>query len=164
MDAELQQLKDIHLPPAINTWPLAPGWITLFALLLIALVYLIYVVYRRHKKKYTVKYALARLAQIKLLMADNPEGVNIAAEISTLIRRTALYYYRREEIAGLSGNDWLSFLNRSGHTTQFTEETGRLLIYAPYQKSITADLMPLLTLTASWLNTISKSNGLHGEK
>lgn len=172
MNTELQQLKDIHLPPAINMWPIAPGWIILFALLLSAIIFFfqrklsawLAFYFLRNKKKKAVKFALKKLGQLKSLMAKNPDDIHIAAEISTLIRRTALSYFHREEIAGLSGNEWLNFLNRSGNTDQFTQETGRLLIDAPYRKNITTDLAPLFVLTENWLITISKKKSILQEK
>ena len=156
MNTTLEQLKDIHLPGAIPQWPTAPGWITLYILLLVLICYLLRVWYKRQYKKITVKFALSKLKKLKDLMVENPDQLNIAAEISTLIRRTALHYFHREEIAGLSGNDWLDFLNRSGNTTQFTGEVGRLLIDGPYRQNNTSDLTPLYTLTHAWLVTISK--------
>ena len=156
MNTALEQLKDIHLPDAISLWPIAPGWITLYVILLGLVCYLLFVWYKRQYKKITIKFALLKLKKLKDLMIENPDNTNISAEISTLIRRTALHYFRREEIAGLSGKDWLDFLNRSGNTTQFTGETGCLLIDGPYRQKNTADLTPLYTLTHAWLITISK--------
>lgn len=158
MDAELQQLKDIHLPHAIHMWPIAPGWIGLFVSLIVTVCYLLYVWRKRNQKKHTVKFALAKLDKLQHLMLENPEQINVSAEISTLLRRTALYYFRRENIAGLSGKHWLDFLNRSGETTDFTQEAGRLLTEAPYQKGNLNDLAPLFALARTWLMTISKKN------
>lgn len=160
----LQQLKDIHLPSNIYMGPIAPGWMIVFILLLGLLSCLIYIWYRKNQRKKTVKFALLKLKMLKNLIAENPKNINIAAEISTLIRRTALLYFPRADIAGLSGNDWLNFLNCSGNTTQFTEETGRMLIDAPYRKNSSLDLMPLISLTQAWLVTISKKNRLAMEK
>lgn len=164
MNPALQQLKDIHLPQPINMWPMAPGWILLFATLLGLFCYFIYFLYQRNRKKHAIKFALSKLKKLKDLITYNPDNINIAAEISTLLRRTALYYFRREDIAGLSGHEWLLFLNRSGKTTQFTEEKGRLLLDAPYRKNNTTDLNPLFDLTHTWLVTISKKKGQSAEK
>lgn len=164
MNPELQKLKDIHLPHPINMWPMAPGWIILFALVIGLFCYFIYFLYQRNRKRHTIKFALARLKKLKDLMTENPDNINIAAEISTLLRRTALYYFRREDIAGLSGNDWLLFLNRSGKTSQFTEEAGRLLLDAPYRKNNITDLSPLFALTHTWLMAISKKKRQSAEK
>lgn len=164
MNTELQQLKDIHLPHPVSLWPAAPGWIMVFFMLIGCIGYLFSAWYQRHQKKKAIKFALSKLKKLKDLMSENSENINIAAELSTLIRRAALYYFRREEIAGLSGNDWLNFLNRSGNTTQFTQETGRLLIDAPYRKNNTNDLTPLFALIHAWLVRISKMNRLTVEK
>ena len=159
MDAELQQLRDIHLPHAISMWPTAPGWIIVYVILSGLTVYLLYILYQRKQRQITVKFALLKLESLRKLISDNPENINIAAEVSILIRRTALHYFHRDEIAGLSGNDWLNFLNDSGRTTQFTEESGRLLIDVPYQKNNAIDLMPLILVSQKWLVTISKTKG-----
>lgn len=158
MNPALQQLKDIHLPPAIHRWPVAPGWIILYVLAIALIIYLVIYWYHRKKRRYTVNFAMQRLSQLKGLMSDNPQNINVAAEISTLIRRTALYYYHRDVIAGLSGQNWLRFLNESGHTTEFTAETGQLLVDAPYRKQHNADLTPLFNLTENWLAEIARVN------
>jgi hypothetical protein len=163
MNPELQKLKDIHLPPAISMWPTAPGWLILFVLFSGLILYLMYVAYRSTQRKRTVKYALSKLKKLKDTSSSNPQAIHIAMEISILLRRTALYYFRREDIAGLTGDNWLNFLNRSGNTTQFTDGAGRLLIDAPYRKDNTADLMPLFTLTQAWLTTILKNKSLRAE-
>lgn len=163
MNPALQQLKDIHLPQAVHMWPMAPGWLVLYVLLIATVLYAIYFWYQSKRKKYTVKFALAKLDKLEQLLAKNPEKINIAAEISTLLRRTALYYFRREEIASLTGKQWLDFLNRSGETTHFTQETKRLLTDAPYQKEVSNDLTPLFTLARAWLMTISKKKVMSAE-
>lgn len=160
MNPTLQQLKDIHLPHAICMWPIAPGWIILYFAALGLLIYLLYYYYRKRKQRYIVNYALRQLNQLKELKQNNnnPQNINIAAELSTLIRRTALYYFNRNVIAGLSGQNWLQFLNESGRTTQFTADAGQLLIEAPYRKNQDADLTTLFTLTENWLLAIACVN------
>lgn len=157
MNPALQQLNDIHLPKAIHMWPTAPGWIVLYMIAGGLISYAIYYGYQSRKRRYTIKYAARKLNQLQALSQHNPDNINIAAEISTLIRRTALYYFQREAIAGLSGQDWLKFLNDSGNTTQFTAAVGQLLIDAPYRQYNNADLTPLFALTQQWLIAIVKS-------
>lgn len=158
MNTELQKLKDIHLPPVINRWPIAPGWLLLFILGLGSISYLIYFLYRKKKRFMVIKSAIRQLKQLQKLSLHNPDNVNVAAEISILIRRTALCYFERSIIAGLSGQTWLKFLNESGQTEKFTSEAGQLLIIAPYCKNSTADLTALFILTEEWLMQISKMN------
>ena len=158
VNPDLQQMKDIHIPPAILMWPTAPGWIILYIILSTLLCYCIYCWYRRRKQLQTIHYAVQQLNLLRNLMNNNPENVNIVAEISTLIRRTALYYYKRDAIAGLCGQEWLKFLNDSGQTSQFTESIGQLLIDAPYRKNAHAEIQPLLDLTQDWLTVIARKN------
>jgi hypothetical protein len=152
----LQQLKDIHLPHAIYMWPTAPGWVLLYILSIAILGYGINLWYQKRKRRFTIKFALQQLNQLQTLTSYNPDKINIAAEISTLIRRTALYYFQRDAIAGLCGQDWLKFLNASGNTTEFTNAAGQLLIDAPYRKTNETDIAPLFALTQNWLTAIRK--------
>jgi hypothetical protein len=156
MNPELQQLKDIHLPHAISMLPTSPGWLILLVLALGLICYLTYLAYQVRRRKKTVKYALTKLQILKDTSLDNSQNINIATEISILLRRTALYYFRRDDVAGLTGDNWLRFLNHSGNTNQFTDGAGRLLVDAPYRKDNVTDLTPLFALTQSWLSTIAK--------
>lgn len=160
MNPALQQLKDIHLPGAVSTLPTAPGWIILYLLAIGSVTYSIYKLLQSRQRKKTIKFALGKLRKLQALESAHSNEINIAAEISTLIRRTALYYYPREKVAGLSGSEWLAFLNQSGNTTHFTEVTGQLLIDAAYRKNSTFDVTPLFGLTEAWLLAISKRNKL----
>jgi hypothetical protein len=152
----LQQLKDIHLPHAIAMWRVAPGWTTLYIVTALLFVYGCYIGYQKRNERYAIRCAILKLNKLQSLTKDNPENINIAAEISILVRRTALYYFKRDKVAGLTGEDWLQFLNESGSTSQFSEACGKLLIDAPYQKNNHADLTPLFALTKNWLNAIAK--------
>lgn len=164
MNAELQQLKDIHLPPALTSWLIAPGWLMLLIIFLSLIVYLCYRWVKQQRKRYVVKFALSKLNDLRTLMAANPDNINIAAELSILIRRTALYYFDRKNIAGLIGIEWLNFLNQTGHTSEFTTSIGHMLLDAPYRKPQVVDLAPLFVLTQTWLHALSKKNPLVLEK
>lgn len=153
MHADLLELKDIHLPSPIAMWQIAPGWILLLVLFLTTISYFIYFFYKCYKKKKIIRFALKKLNHLK---TTNALDRNIAAELSTFIRRTALCYFNREDIAGLAGTDWLEFLNRSGNTTRFTEKIGQLLIDEPFRKKSIADLTHLFDLTEHWLIALSK--------
>jgi hypothetical protein len=158
MNPSLQQLRDIHLPRAIHMWPTAPGWVVLYIAAFALMMYGIYFWYQSNKRRHTIKYTLRQLKQLQTLSQHNPDNINIAAEISTLIRRTALYYFKRDAIAGLTGQEWLKFLNDSGKTTQFTDAAGQLLIDAPYRKQNDSNMAPLFVLTQNWLTAIAKTN------
>ena len=156
--ASLQQLKDIHLPSAIHFWPIAPGWIACYLILSALALYAIYYFHQRNQYRYVLKVALQQLKALRNLQHHNPDNVSVAAEISILMRRTALHYFSRKKIAGLSGDAWLAFLNKTGHTEQFSGVNGQLLLAAPYQKNSDIDTEPLFNLAEQWLLAIAKKN------
>ena len=59
----------------------------------------------------------------------------LAAQLSLLVRRTALAAFPREQIAPLSGAAWLAFLDRSSGGTEFSRGPGRWLASAPYAQT-----------------------------
>jgi Domain of unknown function (DUF4381) len=154
----LNQLRDIHLPPQIGYWPPAPGWIILAVLIVLGIAVTLYYVRRRHQQQKAYRYALASIEQLSYQNAHNQRD-KIPGQLSILLRRVALHYFPRNEIAGLSGQAWLDFLNESGKTTAFTSKTGQQLLTTPYQKPSSMDFTPLIGITRNWLMTIATQKG-----
>ncbi len=69
----------------------------------------------------------------------------------------ALHDYPRAEVAGLSGEPWLSFLSQTGRRTDFSSEAGHLLVTAPYRRHEEIEALPerqlagLIRLTRRWI-------------
>jgi hypothetical protein len=147
----LAKLQDIHLPPAVSWWPLAPGWwgLLLLFLLMSSLVLFVYLrSQRRSSEEIIIEQALQlfyRLQQQSL----TPEALMVA--LSALLRRTALSLYGRDVVAKLVGDDWLRFLNQKGATKAFTEGVGRALAEQPYRPTVDYNRTALLGLTKDWL-------------
>ena len=93
-------LADLHLPTAPGFFPLAWGWWLIIALGLIILFFSIYRLYKRIKKKRAQKIALRALQHCQSI-----------AEINLLLKRTALSYYAKDEVASLTSGAWLRFLD-----------------------------------------------------
>jgi hypothetical protein len=101
--ASLDRLHDIVVPGPVPFWPPATGWLIVFGILLLAaLALLVLGLVRYHRNAY-------RRAALKLL----PDAGS-AAEISVLLKRTALATYPREVVAGLTGAAWVEWLARMG--------------------------------------------------
>lgn len=155
------QLHDIHLPGDPNIWPLAIGWWILMAFALILLIYLLlkvrkHLYIKKHKKMLREEYAIL---EKKLKESPNKNGI---AEANILLRRLALAYYPDTNIASLTGSDWLSFLDTTGKTQDFSRGAGRILIDAPYRAGDLENYNKdeFIPLIHNWVNqTIRKVGG-----
>lgn len=158
MNPDLSQLRDIHLPAPISWWPPAPGW-WLLAVLAVAIVLGLVVMVRRRQRDNWRRSALLELAQLRQqydLQLSAPQA--IVSRLSVLLRRVAISCFPREEVAMLSGDKWLAFLDRSmGEGRPFQSDKGRLLAVVPYvpDASIPADAMfELFTLCENWITRL----------
>ena len=84
----LAQLRDIHLPAPIDSWPPAIGWWILGALALIGMFYGMYFIYRIWQKNAYRREALVKLEHIKSQFSDDKTGY--LNECNQLLKRVAL--------------------------------------------------------------------------
>ncbi len=148
-------LRDIHLPPAIGWWPPAIGW-WLLAISILVLFALLYWLYKRLTRKTAVKSAKKLLVEIKQDTQNN--NTKKLKELSMLIRRVAISTAKREECAGLTGQQWLEYLDRSVKGSPFSEGIGRQISNAPYRNVQPTDqeITQLANLCEAWLNAQGK--------
>jgi hypothetical protein len=144
-------LRDIHLPPAPEFWPPAPGWWVLAVLLLVAL--LAAIVYglrllRLHRHRRNVLAALEELGEGE---STESRGAPLAAAVSALLKRVALARFPRKEVASLTGNAWLAFLDRTGGGGGFVSGPGRVLAIAAYTPDAVVDGAALIDLAKDWV-------------
>jgi len=155
MQADTLPLKDIHIPEAIGWWPPAIGWWILAVLIPLLMVFFIWI-YKRLTRNSAIKTAKKCLAAIK---QDTSQDANQKlVELSALVRRVAISVAPRALAAGLTGRDWLAYLDQSVKDAPFTEGVGQLLAEAPYRKSAITDaeISSLISLCEDWLKTQAK--------
>jgi len=133
MDPEQLPLRDLHLPEAIGWWPLAPGWWFLVALAALGLGYLLYKAFLKWRWNASRRTALRELARVRGEYESGLDAVTLATELSELLRRTMLAYVRRDEVAGLTGESWLQWLDRGLDDAPFTSGSGQVLDSLPYK-------------------------------
>ncbi|KTD69586.1 hypothetical protein Lste_2744 [Legionella steelei] len=148
--APLAQLKDIHLPPPIGWWPLAPGWYIVLAFVLFLIIMLAYGAYKRHRHALAKKQALLLLHDYQKHYEKEQNSSLTSAHISELLRRVALAYYPRERVASLHGEEWLHFLNETGKGIDFNLVKD-MLLDAPFKTGETMDLNPLFNTAQRWI-------------
>ncbi|HEY4165555.1 MAG TPA: DUF4381 domain-containing protein [Reyranella sp.] len=102
--ADLSNLRDIVVPPAVWLWPPAPGWWVVGAACVVAAGFAVAAAVRHWQRN-----AYRREALRALDSADD-------RDISAILKRAALAAFPREQVASLNGAAWLAFLDRTGGT------------------------------------------------
>ena len=149
MKPDLGKLRDIQVPGPVSWWPPAPGWWLLGLLVLLGLTLGAWL-HHRHVRDRWRRAALAELRRIKTL-----EPAASVREISVLLRRVALHRYPREEVAALSGEAWLAFLDgASGEGAPFQNGIGRILASGPYAPAVEVETDALLALCERWIRRL----------
>jgi HAMP domain-containing protein len=143
------ELRDIHLPAEPGLWPPAPGWWLLLVVLLAALAFLGRQGWRMQRRRRRRQRVLAELDRLE---AAEMRGPALVAAVSALLKRVALSRYPRAEVAALSGDAWLAFLDRSGGEGRFATGAGRALAEGAYAPETTGlDAHALLSVARDWL-------------
>lgn len=145
----LLELRDVIYPVDPGFWPPAIGWwivLVLVILCLVGAVHLFRLVYLRLAESSFVE-------EVDALVQLQPREAVV--ELSILMRRIAITRFPRDSVAGLSGEDWLQFLDQSGNTDQFTTGPGRTLVSAPYSELTPENLDPLFKICRDWARSVT---------
>ena len=118
------------LPETIAWWPSAPGW---QVLALILLAWLLLRTIRLARRWWRNRYRREVLRQLKQLQQQaGNKALDVVASLPYYIKVTALQAYPRAEVASLSGENWLAFLDAHYSGPSFAEGTGRKLLAVSY--------------------------------
>lgn len=138
----LTQLAPAHAPPPPGWWPLAPGWWGLALLLLLISAVLSY-----RWRRPSARLRRTALRELEQLEARAGSDAQLAGELQNLMRRYAVAAYGHAAVAGLSGSEWLAFIEAHGGTL-LAGEAGRSLLDIAYGKH------ELATDRACWLEGV----------
>ncbi|WP_462329539.1 DUF4381 domain-containing protein [Thiohalocapsa halophila] len=144
---EQLHLRDIREPSAPPAWPPAPGWWLLGALLLAALLPALWRLRQAWLRRRRRERIIGELERLR--GADC--GPALVGSVSALLKRAALSRYPRGEVAALTGDDWLAFLDRTGGAGGFSAGAGRVLADGAYAPRQDCDASALITLARRWL-------------
>ena len=144
-------LRDIHAAAAPGFWPPAPGW-WLLAVLLVALLAMSTLWLLRRYRSYRLKCQIMHELDTLGNGTTTDKTEDFLSHLSMLLRRIALRRYSREQVASLTGSDWLRFLDATGGDGDFEHGVGQILETGPYRppgRELPAD--ELLTLARRWV-------------
>lgn len=134
--AQLEQLRDIHLPPGISWWPPAPGWWAIaVAVIVIAFAAVVIVFVRRR----TVRYrALKELNNLR--RDDSLDVVPAAEQIEILLKRIVLQKDETKSLGAEHGSPWIERLMQVAGG--MSAEIARFIALAPYAGTNLIDGVP----------------------
>lgn len=150
--ADSLSLRDIHLPAPPDFWPPAPGWWLLAAVVLALLTAIGIRLWRYVKIQRQRQHILDLLQQLEHA-SPSQQTPDYLARLSQLLRRLALTRFPARQIASLTGEDWLHFLDTTGGNGQFCHGPGRILADGPYVRTLheTLDSPALSSLVRQWI-------------
>ncbi|MEZ5787938.1 MAG: DUF4381 domain-containing protein [Xanthobacteraceae bacterium] len=146
---QLEQLRDIHLPPGISWWPLAPGWWVLAGVVIVAALAVVGI---NHVRRRTVRYRA--LNELNDLRRDENLGPVAAAErIAVLLKRIVLQRSATRSVGVEHGTLWIERLTHE--PGGMPVEIARFLALAPYADadriSHSPDRVALFTAADRWI-------------
>ncbi|GLO63969.1 hypothetical protein MACH09_44770 [Vibrio sp. MACH09] len=130
--AQLDKLRDIHLPDPISWWPLALGWWALLGVVLcFAMLGIIYLFYKRRSLKFV---ALVRLNELAIRYGETELlKLTLATEISVLLHRVVIRL-RGYENAAETDEAWCRILSEGDNGMD--EDIARYISQAPYRMGL----------------------------
>lgn len=148
IDPRLAALHDIRPAPEPPWWPPAPGW-WLLALLIAAGLFLLGRILWRGWCRWRLRRRVLRELD-RQVQTHSEQPRELAGVVSGLLRRAALQRFPPEQVAALTAEDWLRFLERTGGPG-FIDGPGRVLAEGPFRPGVAVDAADLRRLARHWL-------------
>jgi hypothetical protein len=138
--ANLENLRDIAVPPPVPWWPPAPGWWVVMAVLVIAVIIVAFHAWRLWRAN-----AYRRAALHELQRATTPAG------IAEILKRAAMVAYPRTDIAARSGSAWCQWLAETGGRP-VPDNVAEALTRGVFGKADAVNVEELSAFAADWIN------------
>lgn len=147
----LAGLRGYRLPDPVAWWPPAPGWWVVATLLLVAAGVLAWWTLRQRRCTAAAREAQRELARLRRDQRQAQDPTAAVRSLSKLLRRYVLAKFARHEVASLTGDAWLAFLDANGGGGRFRDGPGRQLVEAPYRPVADRSVEPLVDLVEDWI-------------
>lgn len=149
MDPQALPLRGLHLPEPVGWWPLAPGWWVLIGIAACALCWFAWRQWVAWRQGRARRAALREFSRLVAQYRNSGDAVLFAKQLSQLLRRAMLAYAPRGEVAGLTGESWLRWLDRGLEQRPFETGAGRNIELLPYRRPAGSDDVDIEGLIAA---------------
>jgi hypothetical protein len=112
---------------------------------------------RRRRRLAPLRAALAELRQLRERSTARGDKGALAVDVSVLLRRVAMACFPHREVAALTGEAWLAFLDKSGGAGGFSSGPGRALATAPYRPGEDYETEKLMDLAGRWVVAVCRN-------
>lgn len=110
----LEGFVEISRPPEISWFPETLGWQILLFLFVLFILYRVYLIFKRYMDNAYRRWASEQLSQL----TDSSEDIQ---KLPVLLKKTALYAYKRADVADLTGQAWEAWLDQECQKTSFSK-------------------------------------------
>lgn len=129
----LEGLHDVALPPPVSMTPQTAGWYLLLAIAGLLLLWAAVAFVGRTVRNRYRRDALRELDALEASTGGDSARAEALRTLPALLKRAALAAWPREEVASLSGDAWLAFLDRTYGGRGFGAGPGRIVALAAYE-------------------------------
>jgi hypothetical protein len=158
----LSQLADIHLPQQPGYWPLAPGWWVLAMLLLALAGYAVWRGVQRWRLQRRYKSAFNELEKCKAQLhsaasgaePDMAQRLSYVNDVNSVLRRVALLHFSQETVAGLSGKNWVDFMQQHDRSGRLAGDLAQVLAEGRFAPTSDVDTHELHAMAHHWIKNL----------
>jgi hypothetical protein len=152
----LGDFVEVVSPADISWLPQTAGWAWLGMILLVVV---LRYGWKRVHRRYHNRYRREAIARLQQFAATNEQEFWLV-ELNKLLKITALAAFSREQVARLSGEEWLDFLNRHCSVPPFSLELKKILITGAYRTTVIPDITreKLVAASLAWIQTHERPN------
>jgi hypothetical protein len=147
-------IDEVILPTATTWWPNTVGWqIIAFFISVFAVRY----AYQKGQRWWHDHYRREAIAKISELQNDSSVDIlTVVENLPFYLKATALQAYSREQVAQLSGLEWVEFLNEKYGSMHFSNNLSEQLIRVSYRpksqwKLTDKECLILIDRTKLWI-------------
>lgn len=144
----LNQLVEVPAPPPVSMMPQTAGWAVVAGALLVVALIGLWRQWRHYRARAYRRAALRAVA-----------AAQDVAELSGILKRTAMVSYGRKEVAALTGQPWVAFLTRTGGGAVFANAQGAALVAGAYVAQPAAVEADLRAAAAAWIKSHQAEDG-----